>query len=271
MPKIVPVYSLSSNNIPFVKWGFGPKTMLIFSGGPGNFLPKGLGFRAMTSEFDPFVRTHTLYMIGRKRDLKDGATTRGLSDDFAEMVKNDLGGQADTVIGTSFGGMIAQHLAADHADRFRHIVIAIASHKMSDLGKKIDLDFAHLIARGKYRKAALRVTDAVSDKGIARFFTKALFWLFGSSMMKGDYPGYSRDIVIEAEAETSHNADEALARIAVPVLIIGGTNDVYFPLETYREMHAKIKNSVLKIYEGKNHMSTMSDKRFASDVREFIG
>ena len=270
MPQNKPEYGFSSNDIPFVKWGNGGKVMLIFNGGPGNILPKGAGFRMMTADFEPFVQTHTLYMIGRKRGLKNGVTTRDLSDDFAEMIKTDFGGRVDTVIGISFGGMIAQHFAADHADCFKHLVIAIASHKMSEEGKNIDLDYARLIAGGEYRKGFLRLADALSSKGIGRFLMKSMFWLFGGAMMKGDYDGYDRDIVLEAVAETSHDAEDALARISVPVLIIGGTRDVYFPLESYEEMHAKIKNSILKIYVGRNHMNTMRDKRFAADVWEII-
>jgi pimeloyl-ACP methyl ester carboxylesterase len=271
MPNTKLEYKISSNGIPYVKWGSGKKTMLIFAGGPGNSLPKGFGFRMMVGKLDSLTGDYTMYMAMRKQGLKPGATTRDLSDDYAEMVKNDFNGYVDTVIGMSFGGMTVQYFAADHPECFKHAVIALAAYRMSEQGRKLDMDFARLVAIGKKREAACKMMGTLGKKGIGGVFVKAMAWLFGGTMFKGEYAAFNSDIIIEAEAENTHNAREALGRINVPVLIVGGTADYYFPEENMRETHRLIKNSTLKLYEGKGHIDTLSDKRFVRDLREFIG
>ena len=61
-----------------------------------------------------------------------------MSNDYAEIIRHNFGGHVGIIIGTSFGGMIAQHFAADHPELFDHIVIAIAAHWMSDIGQQFD-------------------------------------------------------------------------------------------------------------------------------------
>jgi len=74
--------------------------------------------------------------------------------------------------------------------------------------------------------------------------------------------------VIEAKAEVEHDASEALGRISVPVLLVGGTDDFAFPLAALEEMHRLVPGSELKIYEG-GHTAAFLDKRFVKDVAEF--
>ncbi len=270
MPKVEPEYGMSSNNIPYVKWGSGDKTMLIFTGGPGDSIPKGIGFRMMTSSYDPFIEDYTIYMLNRKRGLAEGYTTRDMSDDYADMINADLGGFVDVIIGTSFGGIISQYFAADHYDLCNHIVICIAAHKMSDKGKKTDLRFAKLLSEGKNRQAAVSMADIMNHKGIAGFLFKMMMWIFGGSFLKADYDTFSKDVLIEAEAEVNHDVYNSLSKINKPVLIVCGDNDYYFPKEYVNEMHSLIKDSILKLYEGKGHMNVLTDKRFTQDVIEFI-
>lgn len=96
----------------------------------------------------------------RKDNQKD-IRQRDMSNDYAEVIKHDFSGHVDIIIGTSMGGMIAQHFAADYPQLFDHIVIAIAAHKMSDIGKKIDYKFAQLLSQGKTRSATATIVDAL--------------------------------------------------------------------------------------------------------------
>lgn len=270
MAKNKPVYEVSTNNIPYVKWGSGIKRMMVFAGGPGNAPPTGTGFRVMTKSLDPFTDEYTLYFVTRKMGQPAGYTTRDMAGDYAQMISIDLGGYVEAVIGMSFGGMIAQHFAADYPDLYGHLVIAMAAHRMSDKGKLIDYEFAELLNQGKIRKAAAAVIGAITDNRFTGALLRTLSWIAGGAFMKGSHDAFKSDVLIEAEAELSHEAAESLGRITKPVLIVGGTADIYFPRAYIEETAALIPRSVLKLYDGRGHMNTMTDRRFYRDVAEFI-
>ena len=64
---------------------------------------------------------------------------------------------------------------------------------------------------------------------------------------------------------------EALPRITVPVLLIGGDEDAYFPEGLTRETADLIPNCTLRLYQGKGHLDAAMDKRIAGDILRFIG
>ena len=265
-----PVYGVSTNNIPYVKWGSGIKRMMVFAGGPGNSLPTGTGFRIMTKSFDPFTDEYTIYFVTRKMGQPGGYTTRDMAGDYAQMISIDLGGYVEAAIGMSFGGMIAQHFAADYPELYGRLVIAMAAYRMSEKGKLIDYEFAELLHQGKIRKAAAAVIGSITENRFTGALLRMVSLLAGGAFMKGSHDAYKSDVLIEAEAELSHEAVESLGRITKPVLLVCGTADVYFPQVYVEETAALIPNSVLRLYDGKGHMNTMTDKRFYRDVSEFI-
>ena len=62
---------------------------------------------------------------------------------------------------------------------------------------------------------------------------------------------------------------DSLKKISVPVLILCGDKDFYFPSEYVKEMDSLINKSTLKFYENKGH-EIIGDNRFAKDILEFI-
>jgi pimeloyl-ACP methyl ester carboxylesterase len=271
MSNSIPKSGVLYGDIPYTCWGTGRKKMLIFTGGPGNSVPGRFVIKNFYREYNPFTEEYTLYLVARKKGQPEGYTTRDMSNDYAEMIKHDFGGHVDVIIGTSFGGMIAQHFAADHPELFDHIVIALAAHKVSEVGKEIDYKFAQYLSQGKIRTALAVIVDALYPPGISRYLYKVVFWLIGGTLLGPRHESYAKDVMIEARAELEHESRDSLSRIQVPTLIICGTADVYFPREVVEEMARLIKGSNLKLYIGKGHMGTMDDPAFPKDIFEFIG
>ena len=263
-------YSTFGNGIPYVRFGRGEKPMVVFSGGPGNAPPKGLGFRMFSKGFEPFLERYTVHFVTRKSALPEGYTTKDFSDDYAEMIRSEFQGHVDLVVGMSFGGMIAQYFAADHPGLFDHLVIAMAAHRMSEQGKELDLRYAELVSQGKNRKAMAALSGMIAHNRILKPLMVSLSWLLGGFFSGEPSDTYREDVMIEAQAEANHDASECLRRIRVPVLIICGDEDFFFPLGYVKETAERIERSTLKIYEGKGH-GMMSEKRFARDILEFIG
>ena len=256
-----------TDGIPYLRFGDGPRTMLFLAGGPGNLVPTGFGASGFVRGMRPFASEYTIHLVTRKSGLPDGYTTKDMSDDYAELIEHEFGGHVDLVLGVSYGGLIAQHLAADHPEMFADMVIVMSAHVISDEAKRIDSRYAELINEGRDRDAMALRADAAFT-GATRSTMAGLLWLFGKPLLGKLDDTFRRDVVIEARAEVQHDATEALGRIAVPVLIVGGTEDFAFPVPALEEMHRLIPGSELKIYEG-GHTAAFLDKRFVRDVAEF--
>jgi pimeloyl-ACP methyl ester carboxylesterase len=257
------------NGIPYGRFGAGPKTLLFLAGGPGNLVPTGLGAAGFVRGMRAFRDDYTIYFVTRKSGLPEGYTTKQMSDDYAELIREEFGGHVDLVMGVSYGGLIAQHFAADYPALFDHLVIVMAAHKISAAAKRIDCRYAELIHQRKDRAAMAVRAAAVFPSGPLKYVMGAALWTLGKPLLGPVDDTFRRDILIEARAEATHESTESLQRIKVPVLIVAGRDDFAFPLGAMQEMAGLIEQATLKVYQG-GHTAAFLDKRLARDVREFI-
>jgi len=254
-----------SNGIPYVRFGEGEDILLVFSGGPGNTLPSGFMFRVF-GQFKHLAKNYVIYVMSRKNGLPEGYTTRDMAEDYATVIRDEFDGGPLDVMGMSYGGLIAQHLAADHPELIRRLVIAMSVYRFSDEGNKLDMRFAELLSEGK-RRAALRSLDPMIEGGrIKKSFLKFFMGLIGPLMWSK--PENPSDLLVEGKAEMMHDSKNRLAEIKAPTLVIGGDNDYYCPVELLRETAAGIPNAKLVLYEGKGHM--IMGKKFDEDILAFL-
>lgn len=259
---------LSSNGVPYARWGVARKVLFIINGGPGNMLPRNPGFATKT--YESFIQDFSIVIVSRKTDLPESYTTEDMADDCAEMIRRDLGGKVYGAMGVSFGGMIMQHFTAKYANLAERHIIAIATNWMSGKGKEIDTRFAMLLSEGKPGRAAAALADGIVPSGPFHYLFKGFFFLMGRSLIDSSSQTFHRDILIEAKAETGHDAEDHIRKICVPVLMVCGDRDFYFPTESARKTALLNENIQLKIYEGKGHMGVLNGKQFAYDVLEFL-
>jgi len=236
------VHGVFRNGIPFASFGEGEGNLLLFFEGPGNEIPRGPVLNKLKRGLGLLTNYYRVYLMTRKSGLTEGYSTRDMSRDYAEMIEEHFSGRVDVVIGMSYGGLIAQHFAADHPDMFNHIVLAMTAHRLSAEG----IEF---------------------DKKSAAAFGK-VSWLFGRSVKRPQRESFASDLQIEVRAEMEHDSRESLSRIRVPVLIISGDRDYRFPLEYVRDMERLIRKSIVRIYPGRAH-NVLEDRRFSVDVFDF--
>jgi pimeloyl-ACP methyl ester carboxylesterase len=75
-----------------------------------------------------------------------------MANDYAAVIRDEFNGGPVDVIGESYGGLIAQHLAANHSELIRHLVIYMSAYKFSQEGASLDMRFAQLASQGKTRE-----------------------------------------------------------------------------------------------------------------------
>jgi pimeloyl-ACP methyl ester carboxylesterase len=202
--------------------------------------------------------------------MPKGHTMADMADDYAGLVANEFGGKVDLVVGVSNGGMIGFDLAARHPDRFGHVAIAVAGYEMSEEGKTLDHDFARLLSEGRNGEAGALMVRSMAPSVRVPGAARVAGAVMGRFMAGETHPSFASDVMVEAEAEVAFDARDVLPAIAVPVLLVCGDEDLYFPKEVYEETARLIPDCTLRMYEGSGHVGAVRDKRFPQDVLDFV-
>ena len=246
-------YGKFTNGMKFAKFGLGKKTILMILGGPGNSIPKGFILNIYMKPILPLLNSYTIYLLSRKSNLPEGYTTEDMAKDCADVIRQDFNGHIDVIIGISYGGIIMQYFAALFPElASKHIILA-AGHSVSEVGKKIDFKYAKHISQGNYGKAFGTIAKGIYKPSFKQKLMSLVLRIFGSMIKEGESPTFKQDIMIEAYAELNHNGQEILKQISVPILLMNGDKDVYFPKSYMEETAALIKECRLELFPGKEH------------------
>jgi pimeloyl-ACP methyl ester carboxylesterase len=266
-----PVTGLFPNTMAYARWGDGPKTLLVVPGGPGNEAPAAGAVRMMGGSLRPLVEDgYTLWMVTRRRGMPQGHTIEDMADDYANLVAAEFDGQVDVVVGISMGGLIGLYLAADHPDRFDHIALVGAAYTVSPQGRRLDYDWAHARSRGEWTKAGRLMAGAMLSDSRLRWTAPALGTLMGLISRSHLHDRFAADVMVEADAEVTFDARPVLPRIQVPVLLVNGDKDLYFPTPLIAETTRLIPNCTPRTYQGKGHLGVCTSRQLAPDILDFI-
>ena len=251
-------------------WGAGPRTLLFIPGGPGTGLPRGISGRMARRWFDPFVEAgYAVHYVTRCRGMPVGHSVADIADDYAHAIREDVGGPVDLVVGVSYGGMVAQYLAARHGDSWRHLAIVVAAVEVSEWGKEVDSRLAAALARGDASAAGAAFAEYAlpgrRSAGLRRLAGPGI----GRTVVSGaSYP--PSDLLVETEAELAFDSRPVLPDVAAPVVLLCGDADRFFPREVVEETAGLIPECTLVVYEGKGHMKVATSRRVVEDVLAFV-
>jgi pimeloyl-ACP methyl ester carboxylesterase len=221
------------------------------------------------SQYSPLLRDgFTVWMVTRKQNMPANYTIGDMAHDYATLINAEFDRSVDVVLGTSFGGLVAQYLAADHPGCFRHLVVASAGWTVSEEGKTLEQDYANSLSEGKRWKAATILMNGMFPNLPYRWMARVGGALF-APMVSGGHEYFAHDVVVEAEAEMGFDSRAVLPHITVPVLLIAGDKDFYFPRHIVEATARLIPGCTLKLYGGKGHFGAIADRRLALDVLEF--
>ena len=259
------------NGMEYLTWGDGPRTLLSILGGPGSFVPTGMMARMLVRQSRPYVAAgYRIWIVTRRRDMPAGHGLADKADDYAQVIAEELGGRVDLVVGESFGGMVAQYLAARHPARLGRLVLVVAGCEASEWGKDVDTRMATALARKDATGSGTAFAEYFMPGDRLRWPRRLLGPLVGRALF-ADEPCPPGDVLTELRAETSCDSRAVLPTVRVPVLIISGSQDRFFPPATIDETAALIPDCTVVRYEGKGHLGTGTDKRVARDVLAFAG
>lgn len=255
------------NGMGYARLGRGAKSLL-WIGGPSVGAPGGLYLKMMTRMLRPFVQEgYTVWLLSLKPNLPDGCTMADMAEDYARLIAGEFGGKADVVVGDSGAGMIGFCLAARHPEVFCHIVIAVPG-PMTEAANAANLELARLLSAGRKADAAAFLVTLQRPGIRSRWVIRLLAWVVARVGLAAAYE--PRDILVSAEAVKAFDGREILPSIRVPVLLVCGEKDRWATREVYEQTAGLIPECTLKMYEGKDHLGAMFDKRLPRDVLDFV-
>lgn len=225
---------------PYVAVGDGPRTLLIVPGlnDPLCRVTDAWWFSLLVATYcNRYAGRHTVAMVSRPEGLPDGVSTRELADGYARVLEEV--GPAD-VMGLSLGGFVVQRLAADRPENVERAVLGLAAVRLSTHGREVVERWRALAEREEWRpicEEAARMVASGFRVPVVRG-AATLYGRFGSQS-----PIDRRDFVASADACLDHDATPWLDDVAVPTLVVGGTEDPFFAREEYRRTAASIPDA----------------------------
>jgi pimeloyl-ACP methyl ester carboxylesterase len=238
--------------IPFARTGSGQNPILVINGGQG-FMMKPDRTR-MSKDVRRLKRLlpndRSFVLLGYDPNPANVTIDR-LADDAAEFIARHLQGCAD-VIGISYGGVVASHLAARSPEKVDRLILLASAHRFSAEGKRRLSRQIELVEAGDmkallkeftsmfrnpwlYRLAGLRVR--LGGKRILQRFGKAeVIVRYLDAMLRTELPGAV-----------------AIPRY-IPTLVIGGSRDQFFA-EAIVEAASCNCGIAVTILEGDTHMA----------------
>jgi pimeloyl-ACP methyl ester carboxylesterase len=248
------------SGLPYNRLGHGPRPLVVVQGLTFENKPQpGLA----TAMYRFLGQDYTVFSVVRRPGLPQGYTLADMAGDYAAMIQEEFGGPVD-VIGISTGGSIVQHLAADHPNVVRRLVIHSSAHRLSDPARAAQLEVARLAGQRRWRDAWATLLRFMLPPGLLTGAQVAL----ASTLLSLRPPADPSDLVITVEAEDQFSFREHLARITAPTLVVAGDSDPFYSPALFRETAAGIPNARLILYPGMGHPAW--GKRFKQDVLAFL-
>jgi len=203
--------------------------------------------------------------FGETAPLSDGLSLQGYVDVIAGLVQNieEQYGVSPTVVGHSFGSILAAHWAAQHPEAQALVLINPITSPPLEGPSRIGSQLARLyyalgralpeswgnaiLANPLVVRIMSEVMATTRDPGLRRFI---------HSQHAQHFSTYTdRTSLAQAfDISITHTAAEVSARLTMPVLVIAGNKDALAPLEPTQQFVDSLPNATARVFDGVGHL-----------------
>jgi pimeloyl-ACP methyl ester carboxylesterase len=207
---------------------------------------------------------------GRSDSPVDGYTMQSFADDCAAVLDAAKTDSAH-VLGTSFGGMVAQNFALLHPKRVRRLVLGCttpggAAHVLPPAENLATFIAAGLL-EDPVEATRMRYPLHYSDAFIASHDADIIANSLATAHLRPPDAGRNGQLA----AVGTHDTFERLRAITAPTLVAHGDGDGVIPAENARRLAGGIPGSRLKMYQGAKHIFFVERaSEFNADVMDFL-
>jgi 3-oxoadipate enol-lactonase len=175
-----------------------------------------------------------------------GAGRSGAADG-AEIERADI-------FGTSFGGMVAQHLALEHPGRVRRLALGCTTAGGARHVLPAAANMAVFMAAAQLADAAAAVRSTYplhySDTYAATHDKEITARALANAHLRSTPAGRAGQLA----AVSGHDTWERLPEIVAPTLVLHGDDDGVVPVDNGQMLADRIPGAALKLYEGARHL-----------------
>jgi 3-oxoadipate enol-lactonase len=199
-------------------------------------------------------------------------TMADYADDAAALM-DAVGWPHAHVIGISFGGMVAQHLAIRHRAKVERLVLACTSSGGAG-GASFDLLAVHDLPADERLRATLPILDSRNDLSVeppvlAPFFDVMMPMMASGRVLNADDPCAAMGARRQLQARADHDAWDRLGEIDTPTLVTGGRFDRQAPVDNVERLANAIAGAVVQFFEG-GHLFLIQDSTAWPAVVDFF-
>jgi 3-oxoadipate enol-lactonase len=259
----------------------GPVVLIV--SGTGNDLRSDVGPDAVTAEH-PLATNGFRVIQFDQRGL--GQTTKpdepysmaGYADDAAALVNvlmhtEQIPTQTVNVVGISFGGMVAQHLAIRHPLLIERLVLCCTSSGGAG-GSSFDLLSIADLPDDERLKIGASVMDTRNDLSVSppvfapRYLEMAKRGARSHALMRANPLG-AMGARRQLEARANHNTWDDLATVTTPTLVCGGVFDAQAVPKNVRALANQIPKAELQMFDG-GHAFLLQDPTAWTKIASFL-
>jgi len=200
-------------------------------------------------------------------EIPDGPyTMKDYADDAASII-DKFGWKKILILGVSFGGMVAQHLAIKYPSLVQKLVLLCTSsggkHHSYPLHELEDLDTE------SHAKKLISLSDRRIDEKFINNNPDMYEMIFNQVMQYIRNGNDNKGKSLQLEARKHHDTNKDLHKIKCPTLIAGGLYDQISPKENLEVLEDLIPGSFTKFFEG-GHSFFLQDEKAWPKIIEFL-
>jgi len=249
----------------------------VYGDGPPLLLHPGFGctVEIYWANIEPLARHFRVIVFdprgAGRSTIGDATATPATFAGDATALLDALGIGSAHVLGTSFGGMMAQHIALEHPRRVRSLVLGCTTAGGTQHIPPPAENIARFIASGEISDPteAVRSTygNNYSDEYAAAHDAEIVARALRNEHLRGTPKGRATQLA----AVLGHDTHARLAGLRLPVLVLHGDADGTVPVENGRALAAGIPGARLIEYPRARHLFFMecADK-INADIAAFL-
>ncbi|MEX2245489.1 MAG: alpha/beta fold hydrolase [Dehalococcoidia bacterium] len=202
-------------------------------------------------------RFHVIVLDPRgsgRSSAPEGPYTMSMLAADAAAVLDANGVEAAHVFGTSFGGMVAQHLALEHPGRVRRMVLGCTTpggtHHVTPAPETV----ARFIAAGSIEDPAEATRSTMTIHYSDAYAAAHADEIVGRALAQRDLRPGPVGRAGQSAAAQNHDTYDRLPRIAAPTLVAHGEEDPLLPVANARTLAERIPGARLLLYPGARHV-----------------
>ena len=250
----------------YERGGAGPR--VLFLNGSGATLEQMTPLLGvLRSRFD--LLAHDQRGLGRT-EVPEGSYSMADYAQDAIALLDEVGWESCRVVGISFGGMVAQELAATAPERVERLALLCTSPGGADHASYPLHELAALREDERLR-VQLEIMDTrfdaawLAEHPTDRAFVEATAERWRTPKSDEQRRGEREQLL----ARRDHDVVDRLGRITAPTLVAAGRFDGIAPPANSEVIAASVPNAELRVYEG-GHLFIVQDARALPEIMDFL-